>query len=328
METILVTGAAGFIGSAFVELALQQGKKIVAIDKLTYAGSKARLNRFTKNSKFLFSLVDITKKSQLKAIFSEHRPDAVLNLAAETHVDRSIENPGIFFETNFGGMLNLLEVATEYCDVCKISDAFRLINVSTDEVYGSLQKDGVFTELSAIAPSSPYSASKAAADAAASAWHKTYGTPVITTRCSNNYGPNQNVEKFIPKIIHNALSNKPIPIYGNGENVRDWIYVYDHASALLELLEHGKLGETYNIGAGVEMKNIELANLICEILQEIFPSKIKYSSLIEYVPDRPGHDFRYSLSTNKICTKLSWKPQYTVLNAMRATTQHYIAHYR
>ena len=298
---VLVTGGAGFIGSAVCRLLVgTRGTDVVNIDKLTYAANLQSLDSIARNPKYKFVRADICDRSSLDAVFQVHRPTAVLHLAAETHVDRSITGASAFIETNVLGSYQLLEAARNYYEhlTPDLRDGFRFIHVSTDEVYGSLGTEGRFHEASPYQPSSPYSASKAASDHLAHAWYKTYGLPVIVSNCSNNYGPFQFPEKLIPLTILNALEGKPLPVYGTGSNVRDWLFVEDHAQGLVTLLERGKPGDKYNFGGDCERSNLTVVELICDILDRIVPSAQPRRSLITFVKDRPGHDLRYAIDAS------------------------------
>ena len=301
---ILITGGAGFIGSAVIRYILETSNdSVVNLDKLTYAGHLGSLEDVADNSSYFFEQVDICNKEEVARVFNEHMPDAVMHLAAETHVDRSIDSPTDFIETNIVGTYNLLEVARAYwknLDYIK-KQKFRFHHISTDEVFGDLEGDDLFSEETPYAPSSPYSASKAASDHLVRAWFRTYNFPVIITNCSNNYGPYQFPEKLIPLVILNALSGQELPIYGAGDQVRDWLYVTDHAEALYQVVVNGELGQTYNIGGHNEKKNIEVVKIICGILDELRPlRKGSYTDLITHVADRPGHDLRYAIDATKI----------------------------
>jgi dTDP-glucose 4,6-dehydratase len=330
VKTVLVTGGAGFIGSALLrQLIRDPAYRIVNIDKLTYAGSLASLPDFDDGPRYQFLHADIADGQRIRAAFEEHRPRAVLHLAAETHVDRSIDDPGAFIEANLVGTFTLLEAARRYWQRLPHAQqsSFRLVQVSTDEVYGSLDSTGRFDENSPYRPSSPYAASKAGADHLARAWHHTYGLPVIVTNTSNNYGPYQWPEKLIPLMILRAEAGKPLPVYGRGENVRDWIYVEDHAEALIQVMERGSPGETYAIGAGNERKNIDVVRAICRILDELAPhaSIKRHESLIEFVEDRPGHDLRYAIDASKIQEELGWRPRESFDSGLRKTVEWYLA---
>jgi dTDP-glucose 4,6-dehydratase len=325
---ILITGGAGFIGSNLVShmVARYPGYKIVNLDKLTYAGNLENLKGVESNPNYTFIKGDIKDANLLKDVFTEHRIDALIHLAAESHVDRSILGPEEFLRTNVMGTFTLLETARSFWTEGALNKG-TFINVSTDEVYGSLREEGGrFTEESPYAPSSPYAASKAASDHLARAYCHTYGLPVITTNCSNNYGPFQFPEKLIPLMILNAVEGKPLPVYGDGLNVRDWLHVFDHCAALDLVLHKGKVGETYNIGANNEWRNIDIVKLICTILDEIEPSSpySPHSSLIKYVSDRPGHDRRYAIDASKIRKELGWQPQYTFEKGLRDTVRWYL----
>ena len=329
---ILVTGGAGFIGSALVRhLVLQAGVEVVNVDKLTYAGNLESLASVAGNSRHAFERVDICDRAELDRVFSQHRPQAVMHLAAESHVDRSIDGPAAFIETNIVGTYTLLEAARHYWLGLpgEARDAFRFHHVSTDEVYGDLEGPGdLFTETTPYAPSSPYSASKAGSDHLVRAWRRTYGLPVLVTNCSNNYGPYHFPEKLIPLMILNALEGQPLPVYGQGLQVRDWLYVEDHARALHRVLTDGRVGETYNIGGHNEKRNIDVVHAICELLEELAPAKpagvAHYRDLITYVQDRPGHDMRYAIDAGKIQRELGWTPRETFESGLRKTVQWYL----
>ncbi|KJS09211.1 MAG: dTDP-glucose 4,6-dehydratase [Gammaproteobacteria bacterium BRH_c0] len=325
---ILITGGAGFIGSALVRhIIAHTGDSVVNVDKLTYAGNLESLANVASNTRHAFEQVDICDRPALERVFSQHRPHAVMHLAAESHVDRSIDGPAIFIETNIVGTYTLLEVAREYWQGLDSEGqrAFRFHHISTDEVYGDLDGDDLFTEQTSYAPSSPYSASKASADHLVRAWHRTYGLPVMVTNCSNNYGPYHFPEKLIPLTILNALEGKPLPVYGNGQQVRDWLYVEDHARALYTVLTLGQAGETYTIGGHNEKTNIEVVATICQLLDELVPSPLApRSTLITHVADRPGHDRRYAIDAEKIQRDLGWQPQETFASGIRKTVQWYL----
>ncbi|MCG6656351.1 dTDP-glucose 4,6-dehydratase [Halomonas campisalis] len=326
---LLVTGGAGFIGSAVIRHIIQQtADSVVNVDKLTYAGNLETLQSVAGNPRYAFEQADICHRSELERVFDEHQPDAVMHLAAESHVDRSIDGPAEFIQTNIVGTYTLLEVARSYWNGLDAQrhKAFRLHHISTDEVYGDLEgPQGLFTEQTAYAPSSPYSASKASADHLVRAWQRTYGLPTLITNCSNNYGPYHFPEKLIPLMILNALEGKALPVYGKGEQVRDWLYVEDHARALYQVVTAGRVGETYNIGGNNEKQNIEVVRTICELLDELTPSHLTpHSSLITYVPDRPGHDLRYAIDADKIDRELGWCPQETFESGIRKTVQWYL----
>ena len=339
MKTLLVTGCAGFIGSNFVHTLLAGGRdvKVVNLDKLTYAGNLANLASLQDDSRHVFVQGDIGDRALVERLLQEHSPDAVVNFAAESHVDRSIHGPGDFIQTNVVGTFNLLEAVRAYwealpdlaSDVRPSRASFRFLHVSTDEVYGTLSPaDPPFAETHPYEPNSPYSASKAASDHLVRAWHHTYGMPVLTTNCSNNYGPYHFPEKLIPLVIHNALAGKPLPIYGDGQQVRDWLYVEDHCRAILRVLEAGQLGETYNIGGWNEKANLDVVRTLCAILDELKPRADgqPYASQITYVKDRPGHDRRYAIDARKIERELGWKPQETFETGIRKTVQWYLDH--
>lgn len=330
---ILITGGAGFIGSNLVRWALKNTfSEIVTLDKLTYAGNLDSLSDVMKNPRHTFVQADICDATAVDCIFQKHRPDAVMHLAAESHVDRSIDGPGQFIQTNIVGTYNLLEAGRRIWNEAKKSDPawaekFRFLHVSTDEVYGSLSNtDPAFCETTHYDPHSPYSASKAASDHLAKAWFHTYGFPVLVTNCSNNYGPYQFPEKLIPVVIMKALRGAPIPVYGKGENTRDWLYVEDHASALVTVLQKGRLGETYNIGGNNEMQNIALVRLLCSILDELRPRADgkKYADQITFVTDRPGHDLRYAINAEKIRTELGWQPTESARTGFKKTVEWYL----
>jgi len=308
---ILVTGGAGFIGSAVVRMAVNQGHQIVNLDKLTYAANLENVGMLASNPNYAFEQVDINDAAAVNAVFEKHRPEAVMHLAAESHVDRSIDGPGAFIQTNVIGTFNMLQSARGLWDNLKgeAKENFRFHHVSTDEVYGDLHPgDPAFEETTPYDPSSPYSASKAASDHLVRAWHRTYGFPVVVTNCSNNYGPYQFPEKLIPVVILKALHEQEIPVYGTGENIRDWLYVDDHADALLTVLTKGRLGETYNIGGNNERTNLELVKTICAIMDERKIHNTACESLITFVTDRPGHDYRYAINATKIESELGWTP--------------------
>jgi dTDP-glucose 4,6-dehydratase len=333
-KKILITGGAGFIGSAVIRHIIHNTQdSIVNLDKLTYAGNLESLAEVAASDRYFFEQVDICNASEVSRIFKVHQPDAIMHLAAESHVDRSITGPASFIQTNIIGTYQLLEVAREYWSAMPElrKSRFRFFHISTDEVYGDLSTAAsLFDEASAYAPTSPYSASKASADHLVRAWQKTYGLPTIITNCSNNYGPYQFPEKLIPVIITNAIQGKPLPIYGNGNQVRDWLYVDDHARALVKVLTEGAIGNTYNIGAHDERKNIDLVISICELLDELHPTQKsglsihKYSELITFVADRPGHDLRYAIDAGKIQQELDWKAEEDLTTGLRKTVQWYL----
>lgn len=329
---ILVTGGAGFIGSNFVlDWLKASNEPVVNLDALTYAGNLENLQSLTEDPRHIFVKGNICDKELVSSLLTKYKPRAIVHFAAESHVDRSIFGPDLFFETNVMGTLNLLECAKAYYDQ-ELSEsersAFRFLHVSTDEVYGSLTFDEpAFTEETPYRPNSPYSASKASSDHAVRAWFHTYGFPVLTTNCSNNYGPYQFPEKLIPLVISNALARKPLPIYGDGLNIRDWLYVGDHCSAIRCVLEKGKIGETYNIGGHNERNNITIVRTICAILDEMRPHPDgSYANLITYVKDRPGHDRRYAIDSTKLQTQLGWKPKECFETGIRKTVQWYLDH--
>lgn len=329
MSVLLVTGGAGFIGSNLVHYALEQtDASLVVVDKLTYAGSLLNLARALENPRVTFVHADIADAAAMARVFSEHRPDGVLNLAAETHVDRSIDGPAPFITTNIVGTFVLLEAALAFTNGLPSTarERFRFLHVSTDEVYGTLGPEGLFTENTPFAPNSPYAASKAAADHLVRAYFHTYGLPVLTTNCSNNYGPCQFPEKLIPLTILNAIEDRPLPIYGDGGNVRDWLHVEDHCAGLLLVLDRGKPGEKYNIGGDSERTNLELVDLLCDTLQTLRPVPGGYRSLKSFVPDRPGHDRRYAIDATKIRKDLGWRPRHNLEDGLRATIQWYVEH--
>ena len=329
-NTIIVTGGAGFIGSNFVlDWHAQEKDTIINLDKLTYAGNLQNLVSLEGNPRHIFVHGDIGDAELVAKIFAEHQPRAIVNFAAESHVDRSIHGPAEFIETNIVGTFTLLEAARSYWNGLngEAKKAFRFLHVSTDEVYGSLSpKDPAFTETKQYEPNSPYSASKAASDHLVRAYHHTYGLPVLTTNCSNNYGPYHFPEKLIPLVIHNALAGKPLPIYGDGQQVRDWLYVKDHASAIRRVLEVGRVGETYNVGGWNEKPNLNVVHTLCSILDELSPRADgkSYAQQVTYVRDRPGHDRRYAIDATKINRELGWKPSETFETGIRKTVQWYL----
>jgi dTDP-glucose 4,6-dehydratase len=321
---ILVTGGAGFIGSAVVRHAVRAGHSVVNLDALTYAANLENVRPVANSPLYQFEHADIRDRAALDRIFETHAPDAVMHLAAESHVDRSIDGPGDFVETNITGTFNLLEAARAHWVRQGRPEAFRFHHISTDEVYGTLGPTGQFTEDTPYAPNSPYSASKAASDHLVRSWHETYGLPVLVTNCSNNYGPYHFPEKLIPVVILKALAGQPIPVYGAGENVRDWLYVEDHADALLTVLARGATGRTYNIGGENERRNIDLVRTICTILDEKRPKAAPYADQITFVADRPGHDLRYAIDPTRIRTELGWRPSVTVEEGLARTVQWYL----
>lgn len=321
---ILVTGGAGFIGSAVVRQAVRDGHQVVNLDALTYAACLDNVASVSNAPGYVFEHADIRDAGALTRIFAQHKPDAVMHLAAESHVDRSIDGPGAFIETNVNGTYNMLEAARAYWIDQDRPEDFRFHHISTDEVYGSLGPTGMFTEDTPYDPRSPYSSSKAASDHLVRAWGETYGLPILVTNCSNNYGPFHFPEKLVPVVILNALAGKEIPIYGKGENIRDWLYVEDHADALLTVVEKGEIGRTYNIGGENEATNLDLVNMICSLLDEMKPGPKPYAEQITFVADRPGHDMRYAIDPTRIRTELNWRPSVTVEEGIRKTVRWYL----
>lgn len=336
---ILVTGGAGFIGSAVVRHIISNTQdSVINLDKLTYAGNLESLVSVAASERYVFEQVDICDRAELDRVFDKHQPDAVMHLAAESHVDRSITGPADFIQTNIVGTYTLLEAARQYWMQLDTERklAFRFHHISTDEVYGDLphpdeqkgqaanQELPLFTEITPYAPSSPYSASKASSDHLVRAWLRTYGLPTIVTNCSNNYGPYHFPEKLIPLVILNALEGKPLPIYGKGDQIRDWLYVEDHARALYKVVTEGKIGETYNIGGHNEKQNLEVVQIICSILDSLVPKTTPYADQITYVTDRPGHDRRYAIDASKMSRELNWKPQETFETGLRKTVEWYL----
>jgi dTDP-glucose 4,6-dehydratase len=335
MATLLVTGGAGFIGSNFVRYALEKTKdRLVVVDKLTYAGNLVSLDAVREDPRFAFVQADIADRLAMRDLFRDHRPDAVVNFAAETHVDRSIDDPGAFVRTNVLGTYELLEAARHALAERRNED-FRFLHVSTDEVYGTLGPSGAFSETTPYAPNSPYAASKAGADHLVRAWHETYKLPALVTNCSNNYGPFQFPEKLIPLMILNALDGKPLPIYGDGGNVRDWLYVLDHCEGILLALRNGRPGEKYNIGGGNERTNLQVVDRLCAILDEVHPAArnpalsrrglTSYAGLKSFVEDRPGHDRRYAIDAGKVRAELGWRPRHDFESGLAATVRWYVA---
>jgi len=329
---IFVTGGAGFIGSAVIRHIIKNTNNLVInVDNLTYAGNLESLVDIESNGRYIFEQINICDRSELERIFKEHKPDAVMHLAAESHVDRSIDGPADFIETNIVGTYTLLEASRAYWNTLDTDKkaAFRFHHISTDEVYGDLEgPDDLFTEKTPYAPSSPYSASKASSDHLVRAWQRTYGLPTVITNCSNNYGPYHFPEKLIPLVILNALAGKALPVYGDGQQIRDWLFVEDHARALYKVVTEGEVGETYNIGGHNEKTNIDVVQTICELLEELVPNKPEgidqYRDLISYVTDRPGHDVRYAIDASKIERELNWKPEETFESGIRKTVEWYL----
>jgi dTDP-glucose 4,6-dehydratase len=329
LKALLVTGGAGFIGSNFVLEAVGRGHRVVNLDALTYAGNIENLASLDGHELHTFVHGSILDGALVASLLAEHRPDAIVHFAAESHVDRSILGPSAFIETNIVGTFTLLEAALKYMRSLAEADRsnFRFLHVSTDEVYGSLgPNEPAFQEETPYRPNSPYSASKAASDHLVRAYFHTYGLPVLTTNCSNNYGPYQFPEKLIPLMIHNAISGKPLPVYGDGQNVRDWLYVADHCEAILSVLEKGRLGETYNVGGLNEQKNLDVVNTLCTILDELHPSGAPHNQLISYVKDRPGHDRRYAIDCRKVQDELGWSPKESFKTGIRKTVEWYLDH--
>jgi len=332
IKTILVTGGAGFIGSAVIRHLINESQhSVINVDKLTYAGNLASLKSIDSNPRYRFEQADICDANAMKRILEQHQPDIIMHLAAESHVDRSIDGPGEFIQTNIVGTYTLLEQARTYWSQLAPSkkESFRFHHISTDEVYGDLEgTDDLFTETTAYAPSSPYSASKASSDHLVRSWQRTFGLPTLITNCSNNYGPCHFPEKLIPLIIINALEGKPLPVYGTGNQIRDWLYVEDHARALVLVATTGKIAETYNIGGHNEKQNIEVVKMICALLEELAPHKpasIKhYKDLVTFVQDRAGHDVRYAIDAGKIEKELGWKPQESFETGIRKTVEWYL----
>jgi dTDP-glucose 4,6-dehydratase len=326
---ILVTGGAGFIGSAVIRHIINNTQdSVINVDSLTYAGNLESLAEVDANERYIFEQVDICDRSGLDQVFEQHKPDVVMHLAAESHVDRSIDGPAAFIETNIVGTYTLLEASRAYWNSLNTDNksAFRFHHISTDEVYGDLEgTTDLFTETTSYEPSSPYSASKASSDHLVRAWLRTYGFPAIITNCSNNYGPYHFPEKLIPLVILNALEGKPLPIYGKGDQIRDWLYVEDHARALYKVVTKGATGETYNVGGHNEKKNIEVVETLCNILNELVPKQADYKELITFVADRPGHDVRYAIDASKIERELNWIPVETFETGLRKTVEWYLA---
>ena len=329
MKTYFVTGGAGFIGSNFIlTLLSRQNARVINYDKLTYAGNLESLKSVSHDPNYLFQEGDICDRDHAGSLLQKHQPDCIVNFAAESHVDRSIDGPSAFIQTNIVGAFELLQAAREYWNGLEGEKKarFRFLHVSTDEVFGSLGEEGYFTEETPYAPNSPYAASKAASDHLVRAYHKTYGLPVVTTNCSNNYGPFQFPEKLVPLMIHNALAGKPLPVYGDGKHIRDWLYVEDHCRAILTVLEQGSLGEVYTIGGNNEKTNLEMVHTLCRLLDEMRPDSphVPHESLIRYVSDRPGHDRRYAIDSGKIQRELGWSPKETFESGLRKTVRWYL----
>lgn len=321
---ILVTGGAGFIGSAVVRQAITTGHGVINLDNLSYAASLDNVASVAAHENYCFVQADIRDEDALQQVFAAHQPDAIIHLAAESHVDRSIDGPADFVSTNIVGTYHLLEAALSYWSSKDMPSSFRFLHVSTDEVYGSLGDDGAFTEDTAYAPNSPYAASKASADHLVRAWGKTYGLPVLMTNCSNNYGPCQFPEKLIPTVLSKALAGEPIPVYEQGLQVRDWLYVEDHANALLQVLAEGQIGRSYNIGGNAEARNIDLVKMLCATLDDLAPTEKPYADLIAFVKDRPGHDYRYAIDATRIVEELDWQPSVSLQEGLRKTINWYL----
>ncbi|MBU6468813.1 MAG: dTDP-glucose 4,6-dehydratase [Betaproteobacteria bacterium] len=325
---IIVTGGAGFIGSNFILSWLKEkNEPVINLDKLTYAGNPDNLSSVKDHPHYTFVHADMGDRQVIRQLLSQHQPRAIINFAAESHVDRSIHGPGDFIQTNIVATFHLLEETRAYFDQLPLEQKaqFRFLHVSTDEVFGSLDPhDPPFSETTAYQPNSPYSASKAASDHLVRAWHHTYGLPILTTNCSNNYGPYQFPEKLIPLMISHALKGKALPVYGDGQNIRDWLYVEDHCEAIMTVLDKGKIGETYNVGGLNEKTNLELVEMICRQLDHLKPASLPYSSLITFVKDRPGHDRRYAINANKIMTELGWRPKESFESGIKKTIDWYL----
>lgn len=327
MDTLLVTGGAGFIGGNFVHQAINAGHRVVNLDKLTYAGNLATLAGLSDQRDHVFVHGDIGDKALVARLLAEHQPTAIVNFAAESHVDRSIDGPAAFVQTNVNGTLALLEAARDHMASLPAAEAamFRFLHVSTDEVYGSLGNEGRFTEHTPYAPNSPYSASKAASDHLVRAFHHTYGLPTLTTNCSNNYGPWQFPEKLIPLVLQKALANEELPVYGDGRNVRDWLFVEDHCEAIFAVLAGGRPGETYNVGGDSERMNIDVVHAICDLLDARIPAQQPRRDLVRFVRDRPGHDRRYAIDASKIRDELGWRPRHDFTSGLARTIDWYLA---
>lgn len=327
---ILITGGCGFIGSNLIRhLLTSSSHTVINVDKLTYAGNPNSLADVADDPRYTFCHVDIADLEAMRGVFAQHAPDAVMHLAAESHVDRSIDGPAAFIQTNVVGTFHLLTAAVDYYRglASQRAASFRFLHVSTDEVYGTLGATGEFSESTPYDPHSPYSATKAASDHLARAWKTTYDLPVIVTNCSNNFGPYQFPEKLLPLMIIKALGEQSLPVYGKGENIRDWLYVLDHARALCRVLENGRVGQTYNIGGDSQRRNIDLVRSLCSILDELNPRRDgRYEQLITFVPDRPGHDFRYAIDSTKIRSELGWRPQFDLETSLRQTVHWYLTH--
>ena len=329
-KVYIVTGGSGFIGTNFIRFMLNNGfaERIINLDKFTYAGNPQNLLEYDNDKRYAFAQGDICDQELVQELFILHKPDVVVNFAAESHVDRSIDGPSDFIRTNISGTYTLLQKSLRYYQSLTKEDqkSFRFHHISTDEVFGSLDNNGIFTEETPYDPSSPYSASKASSDHLVRAWHRTYGLPIIISNCSNNYGPYQFPEKLIPLMILNCLQEKPLPVYGTGENIRDWLFVDDHCDAIHTIIEKGEIGETYNVGGNNEIKNINIVKIICNLLDNIRPSENlkSYQELITFVKDRPGHDLRYAIDSSKLQNKLGWSPKETFETGIRKTIEWYL----
>jgi dTDP-glucose 4,6-dehydratase len=328
LPRVLVTGGAGFIGSAVVRHLLGRGYEVCVVDKLTYAGNLASLPTTDGDSTLTFVQADVCNGNMIDPILDSFKPDWIMHLAAETHVDRSIGTPRTFVETNILGTFNLLEAVRKYWEKlpCETKQKFRFLHVSTDEVYGSARDNDYFTESTPYDPSSPYAASKAAADHLVRSWHRTYGLPIIVSNCANNYGPFQFPEKLIPLTIVNLLQGKSVPVYGAGTQMRDWLFVEDHARALHTLISQGRVGETYVVGGHSDRPNIDIVNAICSLMARLCPLSVPYRDLINFVPDRPGHDHRYAIDSKKLRTEFNWEPQYSMTEGLEMTVKWYLVH--